>query len=195
MKNTKDYYNQNAMEFFAETVKADMSKQYQPFLERLPQGASILDAGCGSGRDSLAFKQLGYKVTAIDGSKELCKLATKYIGQEVKHICFQEIDFQEEFDGIWACATLLHVPSKELPEVLKRLYKALKSQGILYTSFKYGDFEGNCNGRYFHHLKEEKAKIIFTRAGFNVIKMWITNDVREGRRDGMWMNILLLKLK
>lgn len=190
MKNTRDYYNQHAKEFFAQTVQANMSKHYQPFLERLPQGASILDAGCGSGRDSLAFKQLGYKVTAIDGSKELCKLATKHIGQEVKHMRFQEIDFQDEFDGIWACATLLHVPSKELPQIINRLSRALKKGGICYASFKYGDFEGERNGRYFYDLTEKRAEDLFIVGGLVIEKMWITGDVREGRGDEKWLNLL-----
>lgn len=190
MKKTQDFYNQNAAEFFEGTVAADMMQNYKPFLERLPKGAKILDAGCGSGRDSLAFKKLGYEVTAIDGSEELCKLASKYIGQEVKHIQFQELDFENEFDGIWACATLLHVPSQELSVVIESLVKALKKDGVLYVSFKYGDFEGERNGRYFHDLTEEKAEELFTVGGLKVEKMWITSDVREGRGDEKWVNLI-----
>lgn len=190
MKETQDFYNQNATEFFEGTVAADMTQNYMPFLERLPQGAKILDAGCGSGRDSLAFKKLGYEVTAIDGSEELCKLASEYIGQEVKHMQFQELDFENEFNGIWACATLLYIPSQELPDVIKRLVKALKKDGVLYASFKYGDFEGERKGSYFYDLTEEKAEELFTVGGLKVEKMWITSDVREDRGDEKWLNLL-----
>lgn len=190
MKKTQDFYNQNAAEFFEGTVVADMTQNYMPFLERLPKGAKILDAGCGSGRDSLAFKKLGYEVTAIDGSEELCKLASEYIGQAVKYMQFQELDFENQFDGIWACATLLHVVSEELPEVIKRLVKALKKDGVLYASFKYGNFEGERNGRYFCDLTEEKAEELFTIGGLKVEKMWITRDVREGCGDEKWVNLI-----
>lgn len=193
MKKTQDFYNQNATEFFEGTVATDMTQHYTPFLERLPQGAKILDAGCGSGRDSLAFKKLGYEVTAIDGSEEPCKLASEYIGQEVRHIRFEELDYESAFDGIWACASLLHVPSVELPQVLGKLTRALKEDGVMYASFKYGDFEGERNGRYFCDLTEEKAEELFTVGGLKVVKMWITGDVREGRGDEKWLNTILRK--
>lgn len=190
---TNDFYNKNAAEFFEGTVNADMSKNYQPFLEQLPKNASILDAGCGSGRDSLAFKKLGYQVTSIDGSKELCKLASHYIGQEVCNMRFQDIAFDNEFDGIWACATLLHVTSEELMEVLGKFKRALKPNGIFYASFKYGEFEGERNGRYFTDLTEEKAGKLLVACGLEVEKMWMTGDVREGRGDEKWLNILCRK--
>ncbi|PHV69602.1 SAM-dependent methyltransferase [Sporanaerobium hydrogeniformans] len=185
-----NYYNENAKAFFEGTVVADMSSNYTDFLAKLAKGSHILDAGCGSGRDAKNFKDLGYEVTAIDASESMCALASEYMHQPVEQLRFQDIDFKDVFDGIWASASLLHVPSEELPEVLERFYKALKAQGVLYASFKYGDFEGDRNGRYFHDLKEDKAKELFTKAGFHVSKMWITSDVREDRRDEKWLNIL-----
>lgn len=189
-----NYYNDNAETFFEGTVQSDMSGNYIDFLSKLAKGSHILDAGCGSGRDSKNFKDLGYQVTAIDASETMCTLASEYINQPVEQIRFQEIDFENVFDGIWACASLLHVPSQELPEVLKNLYRALKPQGILYASFKYGDFEGDRNGRYFHDLKEEKAQELFIQAGFKISKMWITGDVRVGRENEKWLNILCERL-
>ena len=184
------YYNNNAKHFFEGTVHADMTEHYAVFLQKLPKGAHILDAGCGSGRDSLYFVKQGYKVMAMDASKELCKLAEQYIGQPVLNLKFQDIAFDNTFDGIWACASLLHVPSEELEKVLKNLKKALKQNGILYASFKYGDFEGERNGRYFHDLTEERAEKLFTKVGLNIEKMWITKDVREDRVDEKWLNII-----
>jgi len=188
-----NYYNENAKEFFEGTAYVDMSENAKDFLERVPAKGKILDAGCGSGRDSLMFMKQGYDVTAMDGSIEMCRLASEHIGKEVRHMLFQEVSFKEEFDGIWASASLLHVPSEELEDVLDKLYQSLKTGGIFYASFKYGDFEGERNGRYFHNLTEEKAEKIFTQAGFKVEKMWITGDVREGREDEKWINILMKK--
>ena len=188
-----NYYNTNAKDFFEGTAYVDMSEQYKDFLTYIPKGGKILDAGCGSGRDSRIFKEYGYDIVAMDGSIELCKLASEYIGQEVIHKQFQDIDFPPIFDGIWAAASLLHVPSSEIDMVLSKLKESLKTGGIFYASFKYGDFEGERNGRYFHDLNEETAKVLFTRVGFKLEKMWITGDVREGRGDEKWINLLLVK--
>ncbi len=187
------YYEDHAKDFFEATVYADMGAHYKPFLEKLTKSAHILDAGCGSGRDSLNFINLGYKVTAFDASQKLCSLAQEHIGQEVLHMRFQEMTFEDVFDGIWASASLLHVPSEELTDVLQRLKKALKPTGVLYAGFKYGAFEGERNGRFFHDLTENKAKELFTPLGFTLEKMWITKDVRPERVDELWLNIIAVK--
>ena len=186
-----NYYDENAQEFFDGTVDADMSSHHDKFLKLLRENGCILDAGCGSGRDAKLFKSLGYDVTAIDGSIEMCRLASEFSGIDVKHMQFQDISFTDEFDGIWASASLLHVPSDELDSVLRNLKNALKKDGILYASFKYGDFEGERNGRYFNDLTENAAIEIFEKNNFNVIETWITYDARPGRENERWTNILL----
>ena len=186
-----NYYDENAKEFFDGTVDADMSSHHDKFLKLMPENGCILDAGCGSGRDAKIFKDLGFEVTAIDGSLEMCKLASEFSGVNVKHMQFQEIDFSNEFDGIWASASLLHVPSNELDLVLRKLKNSLKKNGILYASFKYGDFEGERNGRYFNDLTENTAIEIFEKNEFEVIETWITHDARPGREDEKWTNILV----
>lgn len=185
-----NYYDLNAQEFFDGTVDADMSSHHEEFLSQLPENGHILDAGCGSGRDTLIFTSRGFKVTAIDGSFEMCRLASEYTGREVLHMQFQGIDFYESFDGIWASASLLHVPSSEMGLVLEKFRKSLKEGGVLYASFKYGDFEGERNGRYFNDFTEESAVQLFEGNGFDVIKTWITHDARKDRRDERWVNIL-----
>ena len=170
-----------------------MSTHHDEFLKNLHDNACILDAGCGSGRDAKLFKNLGYNVMAIDGSAEMCKLASKHSGVNVKHMQFQEIDFKNKFDGIWASASLLHVPTEEIEDVLKRLKDALKQNGILYASFKYGDFEGVRNGRYFNDLDEKTSKKLFLKLDFKIIKTWITNDSRKGREHEKQLNIIVEK--
>lgn len=188
-----NYYDENAQEFFNGTVDADMTSNYTEFIDELPENAVILDAGCGSGRDTLEFKKMGFNVTAIDGSAEMCKLASEYAGQEVRHMMFQDIDFEEVFDGIWASASLLHVPTNELDLVLANLRKSLKVGGVLHASFKQGDFEGMRNGRFFNDFTEDSAIELFERNDFEVLKNWITNDSRPERYDEKWVNVLVRK--
>jgi SAM-dependent methyltransferase len=190
---TDNYYDSNAKEFFEKTVNVDMSPNYTEFLKEIPKKGHILDAGCGSGRDTLMFKKQGYKVISIDGSIEMCKLASKHTNQEILHMQFQEINFKPVFDGIWASASLLHIPSTEISNVLKRLKKSLKKEGTIYASFKYGDFEGKRNGRYFNDLTEDTITELFNKAKFKINKTWITNDARKERQKEKWINILATK--
>ena len=103
-----------------------MSPELPSFLKLLPKNGKILDAGCGSGRDSLFFKQQGYDVVSFDISKELVDLASRLIGQKVLHMSFGDLDFENEFHGIWASASLLHIPQEEMDDVLEKLSRALK---------------------------------------------------------------------
>ena len=188
-----NYYDENGQEFFNGTVDTDMSSHYDKFLALIPDNASILDAGCGSGRDTLKFKSLGYEVTAIDGSEKMCELASRHSGVNVKHMQFQEIEVEDCFDGIWASASLLHVPSDELEDVLERLKMSLKKDGIFYASFKLGDFEGERNGRFFNDFTEDTARKLFENARFEIIRTWLTNDARPERQNEKWVNILVKK--
>jgi 2-polyprenyl-3-methyl-5-hydroxy-6-metoxy-1,4-benzoquinol methylase len=144
-----NYYNQNAEVYFAGTVQADVQDLRSKFLIQVPAGGDILDAGCGSGRDALAFQKAGYRVTAFDASPEMCRMARQYTELPVIQMTFQEVIWRSAFDGIWACASLLHVPRVELPEVLRRLVCALRRNGTLYASFKHGNDERIVDGRRF----------------------------------------------
>lgn len=186
------FYNANAESFAANTVAVDFSQIQQEFLSTLPPGANILDFGCGSGRDTKYFLEQGYKVDAIDGSSELCKLASAHTGIKVRQMLFQELHAKEKYDGIWACASILHVAKNELPDILQRMHNALKPDGIIYVSFKYGDFEGERSGRYFSDFTEESfGKLVKGIHGLVIEKMWITGDVRDGREEKKWLNIIL----
>ena len=189
---TAHYYTENATEFFRETVDVDMTPLYDRFLPLIPAGGHILDAGCGSGRDARYFLDRGYRITAFDASSELAALATEYSGIPVSILRFQDFDWKLEFDGIWACASLLHVPSPELADSLGRLTNALKPAGTLYASFKYGHGEREHHGRRFTDLDEQSLALLLHEAGgLEELDTWITADRRPGRGDERWFNTLL----
>ena len=195
MSSTIDYYNTHAKAFSDSTVNVEFTHMQDHFLDLLPTGALILDFGCGSGRDTRYFLDQGYRVEAIDGSVELCRIASDYTGITVKHKYFEELDEQEMYDGIWACASLLHLPRKDLAEVFRKIRDALKQGGILYTGFKYGTFEGMRNGRYFTDFTEETFRAFLDECpGFTELEHWVTADVRPGRGEEKWFNVLLEKM-
>lgn len=192
---TIDYYNRNYDTFVESTRDVDFSEIQNTFMDMLPNKAEMLDFGCGSGRDTKCFLDQGYQVEAIDGSVELCRLASEYTGIKVRRMLFQELDVQEKYDGIWACASILHLSRTELFDVLERMSQALKKNGIIYTSFKYGDFEGLRNGRYFTDFTEETfAALISGIPSLSVEKQWITGDARTGRENEKWLNVILKKV-
>ena len=193
---TLDFYQTNAKDFFSQTINVDMQNVYQPFLENLPKGKqAILDVGCGSGRDSVFFANQGFDVTAIDGSQNLIDLA-KETDNRVNWQCmtFEEIDaqnWQNHFTGIWACASLLHVPFDDLTKLLNDLILCIKSDGILYASFKYGDSEREKDGRFFCDINEQRWQLIGEQLdSAKALKLWQTVDNRMDKRD-IWWNVLL----
>ena len=194
MDYTIDYYNQNAKNFIENTQNVDMHLAQDKFLQLLDSQSSILDFGCGSGRDTKYFLEKGYHVTATDGSAELCKLASAFTGIEVKEMLFQELDDINKYDGIWACSSILHLPKKELFPVLRKKCIALKSAGVIYSSFKYGDFEGERNGRYFTDFTEDTFRdFIKDIPELTIEDHWITSDVRPGRGNEKWLNLIIRK--
>ena len=191
---TLNYYNENAQSFVAGTVSVKFTEVQDKFLEKLNPDAYILDFGCGAGRDTKYFLSRGYQVDAVDGSEQLCRIASEYTGIKVRQMLFQELDEKEKYDGIWACASILHLPKKQLREVLENMYAALKSEGWIYTSFKYGEFEGERNGRYFTDFTTDTFKdFIHDMHGLKIEEHWITGDVRPGRGEEKWLNLLLQK--
>ena len=190
--NTLRYYETNARTFFDDTVAVDMSELQARFLRWIPPGGQILDAGCGSGRDARAFRERGYRVTAFDASPELARLAAEHGGIQVRTLRFDEVDWRNAFDGIWACASLLHVPAADLPGILRRLAAALKPGGALYASFKYGRGEREHGGRQFTDLDEpglEALRRLVPR--LTICDLWVTGDRRPGREAEPWLNAVM----
>lgn len=193
MSITNQYYDNNSTDFFESTVNADVSALYEHFLTYIPHGGTILDFGCGSGRDTKSFLDMGYIVEAIDGSAELCKLAREHTGTNVHCMDFDDLCVKEKFDGIWACASLLHIPLQDLPGVFQKMCLALKCSGIIYASFKYGDNEGERDGRYFTDMTDERFNSLISQLyGLNIIDKWYSEDVRPDR-EVIWFNVILRK--
>lgn len=194
-KNTTiDYYNENAKQFVENTANVEFHHMQNRFLDKLQKGSYILDFGCGSGRDTKYFLEQGYCVDAVDGSEELCKLASEHTGIEVKHMYFQELSEVEKYDGIWACSSILHLNHNDLEAVMKKMAVAVKTNGIIYTSFKYGTFSGERNGRYFTDMTEDTFNELLQKIpGLNIEEQWITSDVRPGRGEEKWLNLILRK--
>lgn len=160
------YYDEPANAYADQTLHADMSVIYERFEKYLTSGAAVLDAGCGSGRDSLHFVKAGYSVTAIDASQEMCAFASRLLQQEVRQLRFQELDYDACFDGIWACASLLHVPERQQAKVFHRLMHALVPGGVLYASWKYGETERTeaSSGRLFCDMTAQRAEALAQEA-------------------------------
>ena len=191
---TLSYYNENAKAFTDGTVNVDFSYAQNKFLDKLNKDVHILDFGCGSGRDAKYFFDKGYSVEAVDGSEELCKIASEYAGIEVKTLLFQDLNENAKYDAIWACSSILHLSYGELVDVMRKMLVALKENGLIYTSFKYGDFEGVRNGRFFIDMTEESiTKLVQEVEGIEIEETWITSDVRPGRGEEKWLNLFLRK--
>ena len=189
-----DYYNKYAAKVFEDTVDQNMDAITAPFLELLEEGDTILDMGCGSGRDSLTFYDLGYDVTPLDGSEEMCRLAEVHTGLDVLQMTYEEMAFDGAFDGVWACGALVHIPKDEMPALFRKVARALTEDGIFYLSMRLGDFEGFQGERYFSCYSEKELRSLVEGDGlFTVLKEWVTRDVRSGHSDIQWINILARK--
>ena len=188
MGKTIDYYNQNAINYCKNTINVAMQNLYDEFESYLQPGARILDLGCGSGRDSKYFLSKGYDVVSVDGAIEICHLAEQYIGKSVHNIKFENFDYSNEFDAIWASASLLHVNPKQMPIVLDSIKRALKNDGILYASWKYGRNEKIVDGKYYLYLDESAIADLFNSTSIEIEYIWVTED--KLFREEKWLNII-----
>lgn len=195
IRQTRDYYELNAQEYSIATVEAQMSNAYQLFLGSLPKNGRILDAGCGSGRDSAAFLGLGYDVSAFDASAGLCRLSSELTGVSTRQLRFQEFDEIQTYDGVWACASLLHVPRVELPDCISRLVRALKPGGVMYMSFKHGSGERVAlDGRFFTDLTPgDLQSLLDELGGTGTEKLWVAAGTDVYGDPTRWVNALIRK--
>jgi SAM-dependent methyltransferase len=191
---TIKFYDVNAQEYFESTVNINLDELYESFLKHIPPKGNILDLGCGSGRDSLHFLNKGYNVISIDASEEMVKLSSELTKRKTIFMNIEEIDFHNEFDGIWACASLLHINKNLSESVFNILCNALKNKGILYASYKYGNGARILKKRYFNNYNETSIKkTIHNVKELNIIDHWVTNDLRPSKKNEKWLNIILSK--
>jgi len=190
-----EYYNSNAQKYYKDTISVDLTHIYNLFLERIPDGGSILDAGCGSGRDSLYFIKLGYDVVAFDASDKMVEISSKLIGKKVYRMTFEDFSLDKNFDGIWACASLLHIKKTDITLTVNRLAKVLRKKGAFYMSYKYGTNEYEKDSRLFNCYDEESFKALVDELeSLKIIELFITEDVRPSRKSEKWLNCLLEKI-
>ncbi len=194
--NTLEYYNKNAKQYCEQTLEGKIQENYDRFLKSIPKGAYILDFGCGSGRDSKYFIEQGYKIKAIDGSTEMCKLASEYIKQEVKCMKFDELEEVEKYDAIWACSSILHVEKDKLPNILEKMVRAIKGNGIIYTSFKIGTGYEIKEGKYYNYVTKEKMEEILNDLNMKVKMIDYFETLPSTKREAtntVWANFIIQK--
>lgn len=186
------YYDKNSQDFYDRTINADVQNLYQKFLKHIPKQGRILDAGCGVGRDSRFFLSQGYDVVPFDGSLEMVKMTSTLLGRDALHMLFQDMHFFDEFDAIWANASLLHVPYEDLRGVIEGFHKALRSSGILYASFKYGTSMRETEDRLFFDMNETSIEPYLKRL-FSPLEVWKSADTRSKvapSPDKSWLNFI-----
>ena len=188
---TIDYYDQNAQEYYERTVDADLAEIREYFLGFLRRDARILDFGCGSGRDAKAFAEAGRTVEALDGSQELCRIASEYLGMDVRNMMFQDFEETEAYDGLWACASILHLTYEEIMDVMKRIHGALKPQGVFYTNVQIRDLRGRTRRTVLYGFRRKKMEDFWRTELFDLERMWLTGDALPGRHEGQWINVIL----
>lgn len=193
--NTLEFYNKNAELYFEQTIEANLGEVYDMFLKDIPNGSYILDFGCGSGRDSKYFIEKGYKVKAIDGSKNMCKLASNYIGQDVQCMKFEELDDENIYDAIWACSSVEHVERELLPEILSKMIRAVKKDGTIFISLKKGDGYEIKEGKYYIFVAREEIENIISNIDKNVKIVDYLETIPSTKRKSntIWSNYILKK--
>lgn len=192
MNETLKYYNENANDYFDASVKVDMSELYSVFLPLIPSGGSILDIGCGSGRDLKYFKERGYDAEGLELSSELRKLAEVYSGCRIYEGSIQDFCPLHNYDALWACASLLHLKEAEIFDLFKQLDRFLKPGGILLASMKSGIPTGpDSKNRYFTNFTEDSLnEILIHNKNLELVKLWYSKDTMN-RKDFQWLNFII----
>jgi len=192
---SEKYYDDHAQEFFESTINADMSGLISKFVSYLKPGARILDAGSGVGRDTKTFISLGFIVSAFDASEEMVRISSEITGIKTRLLKFEDMDYEDEFEGIWACASLLHVHRSQLVLAFSNLFKALKHDGILFVSFKHDVVDIEKESRHFTNFSNlELDEYIRNNTDFKIVSIFATHDVRPNRQDEKWVNAFIKKV-
>jgi mutator protein MutT len=192
---TLQYYNAHAASYIRETINRDIMDIREHFISMLTPGSHILDLGCGSGRDSRVFLDHGFRVTAIDASPAIATITSDFLAQDVLVMKAQDICDNEKYDGIWACASLLHIADSEMSATVKRIADAVRPGGIAYISFKRGT---NCNiddkGRFINrYTLEQFTKICLEIPHIELSAHYESVSITHNSKE-YWLNIFISKV-
>ena len=188
---TLSWYRENAIQYAEETRNSLVLDALWEFLSRMKEGGTILDYGSGSGRDSAYFINKGFSVDSLDGSAEMKAQAERLFGIKVKLSSFLSLEEKEKYDGIWAQASILHLEEHDLKTALTLIERALKRDGVFYSSFRKGEEDGYENGRWYTNMTERRF-LSFLPASLYVEKIWESQDVRPGV-SRTWLSIICRK--
>lgn len=187
--NSLRFYSQNAIEYADKTMMLNMEGIYPFFLQYIPPNGKVLDAGCGSGRDSLYFLRHGYQVAAFDASAEMCREAERRLLQPVQQLKFEQLACDSMFDGVWACASLVHIPWSEQGRNISKLLQALKPGGVLYASWKYGSNFHTEGCRCFCDMDEKRvAEVTKQLKETQLLEQWISFGIENTEQK--WLNTI-----
>ena len=188
---TLSWYRDNAIQYAEETRNSLVLDALWEFLSRMKEGGTILDYGSGSGRDSAYFLDKGFSVDSLDGSAEMKAQAERLFGIKVKLASFLSLEEKDKYDGIWAQASILHLEEHDLRVALTLIERALKRDGVFYSSFRKGEGDGYENGRWYTNMTEGRF-LSFLPASLYVEKIWESQDVRPGV-SRTWLSIICRK--
>ena len=171
-KPTLAYYEDHAEKYAVRGLHENTIRQIEVFKDRLPPGGRVLELGSGGGHAIVAFQKLGFDVSAIDGSAELAKIAGDRSGIDVAVMDFEALDDDNIFDGIWANASLTHVPAQDMAAVVTKVAKALKPGGYLFASFKEAESDWTDKlGRLFGAMTEDQLRDQLEAVGLKVVTL------------------------
>lgn len=192
---TLRFYDSNAQLYAEQTRGIDLAHLYKPFLATIPRGGRILDVGCGAGRDLKRFVDEGFEAVGVDPSEKLAAIASEFSGCKVLVSGVQDLSFNQEFDGAWACASLIHLPRHQLPSALGKIFLALRQRGVLFVSMQIGSGETVMeDGRFVARYTSEELSAAIEQARFELVNLWITPDSLPGRHSVVWVNAIARKL-
>ena len=184
---TLEFYAANAQRY-AQHRTQPTGEKLESFLAALSPGARVLELGCGNGLDAAQMLALGFDVDATDGTPELVTEAQKRIGERARVMRFEALDSEADYDGIWACASLLHVPAATLPDILARIHRALRPGGVFVASFKAGTGEGRDSmGRYYNYPSAQDLEAAYRHAGWTALFLETTMGSGYDAKPAQWL--------
>lgn len=187
-----NFYDENAKTFIENTINLDMSEFYNRFEKHTKGKTTLLDVGCGPGRDLKYFANK-FDVTGVEPSSVLAEYAKSYAGVPVYNSTLEELKTSKCYDMIWACASLLHIPRASLPQAFVKIYEHLNLEGIVYCSFKYGTKEEIRDIRHFTDMNRQLLELVIEESSLSISDFWLSQDVRPGRENEKWTNAILKK--